>query len=220
MAWWWFWWWSSSRISYCHHDFSIRLAWSTLGRDVEYALKIGEQQSLDLWLSLLDAIIDGLSFLSDCFIIIIRKWAEAHEQLPEGQHDDTSALLQHHEEVFSCYIWWCVLILNIYWHDTSAYFKKNYSQHFIKLKEPTFASLTRFAGILTKWWSISKMKNGLSGQGKLYQVINLRNVLFQGCWAVFKQACKPFSLAGIQVSGDENKYNGLNLLMTIVCNIV
>ena len=115
-------------------------------------------------------------FLSDCFIIIIRKWAEAHEQLPEGQHDDTSALLQHHEEVFSCYIWWCVLILNIYWHDTSAYFIKNYSQHFIKLKEPTFASLTRFAGILTKWWSISKMKNGLSGQGKLYHVINLRNV--------------------------------------------
>ena len=43
---------------------------------------------------------------------------------------------------------------------------------------------------------------------------------FQGCWAVFKQACKPFSLAGIQVSGDENKYNGLNLLMTIVCNKV
>ena len=89
-----------------------------------------------------------------------------------------------------------------------------------KTTHNTFASLTRFAGILTKWWSISKMKNGLSGQGKLYQVINLRNVLFQGCWAVFKQACKPFSLAGIQVSGDENKYNGLNLLMTIECNKV
>ena len=56
--------------------------------------------------------------------------------------------------------------------------------------------------------------------GKTLSCDQSEKFLFQGCWAVFKQACKPFSLAGIQVSGDENKYNGLNLLMTIVCNIV
>ena len=67
----------------------------------------------------------------------------------------------------------------IYIDIIPQFIAKNYSQHFIKLKEPTFASLTRFAGILTKWWSISKMKNGLSGQGKLYHVINLRNFCFR-----------------------------------------
>ena len=81
-----------------HHPV-CRLAWATLGRDVEYALKIGD----------LSHFITNNVFPEDCQMknhqhpfmgSPTRKWSEAHEQLSEGQHDDTSAVLQHHEEVY------------------------------------------------------------------------------------------------------------------------
>ena len=89
---------------YHHHYHPVcRLAWATLGRDVEYAFKIGEQTIIFLTIIITNRIIISYSHYFNGFTT--RKWFEAHEQLSEGQHDDTSALLQHHEEVL------CSLVL-------------------------------------------------------------------------------------------------------------
>ena len=84
---------------YHHHYHPVcRLAWATLGRDVEYAFKIGEQTIIFLTIIITNRIIISYSHYFNGFTT--RKWFEAHEQLSEGQHDDTSALLQYHEKVF------------------------------------------------------------------------------------------------------------------------
>ena len=95
---------------------------------------------------------------------------------------------------------------------------KNYSQH--KTQGTHFYQFDPFCRNPDKVMIYFEDEEWTFRSGKTLSCDQSEKFLFQGCWAVFKQACKPFSRAGIQVSGDENKYNGLNLLMTIVCNKV